>query len=706
VPEHETKNSKNQPQNQSQQSKSNPAPHPMATTILEQYEPIIDSTATKVYETSLKAPIRLKVLDKFGVGRSAIFRSKELNAFRQKLKDTAREQARDDVAENLNTTFTANENLKKAKHSMLANSSVYKDAKVSVDDIMGQEADKILQSVLPSEKFTPFLKSAARSSFQSNASHEKKMKSILDKAQERADELYKPLEEMAVNRARYIVKGIKGVPDTSGREGIVTEIGKNVQQNVKDREIGKKAVEASITVPSFDSALTKIAPLIKQVVPYAGDSAELSLEIKIPIPPSGFISIHLGASAEHDDDHYQLGVEVNIGGGGTFKVAELKGSVGLFIEAKGTSEMAALNLMSYGLYRHMYVLSPTIATTLWGLGGKTGYSKLEEAEIWAAVIEQQLTDDSESYVSVGQQAAFDATVKTGIYEGEFQLKGQRTTTYNKENLDGLNSDEHLNKQVAKLNKDSVPTRLLQLLRVKEADPNKKTYKKEDIQAMTFGENIDLGYITAREKQLQPGEKLTDIKKDGKDSLERRSKRYKEIEANKSLSITTEHTLSLPHGKIELGGSFSFSSSEISGEISFGFPEELKKLKGDSVFNHLFPKLTSITNSAVQLLVFNSDEKVTNVNDYEGLKILTANTIQSVIASQELEGALEDLHGTSITGTLEVKYDLEKKKLEIELVITKDTSHEIKHTNKLDLDVVNFNYSKSSKIAAIKKEVTF
>lgn len=697
-------------QNQNQQANSQANSPPISPNFqaYEAFKQVIDPTIQEVYTASLRAPIRLEVLNKFGVGRSGLSRSKELNAFRDGLKHLARSQARRDVTEEINKDN--NGQLTKVYYSLLANYAVHSEAKGSVDAIMEQETERILDDVLPSRAITPHLKQAAYGAMQSNQSGAKLLELVVEKAQKKADELFEPLKEDAIDEARYIVKGKKDDENPSRRSKSLTTIAQDVQKHVTSNEVGKNAVSAAITADSFDSALAKVAPLIKQVVPFDGDSAELSVEIKIPVAPNGFISIHLGTEAEHDGEHYQLGVEANIGGGGTFKIAELKGSIGLFIEAKGPSENAALSLMSYGLYRQMYTTFPSIAKAMWGMGKKTGYSKLEEAEVWAAMIEEKYLQDEDSYVSIGQQAAFDASIETGIYEGDFQIKGQRTTTYNRENLDKLNSDEHTNAQLAKLNRDSVPSRLLQFLGVKSADPNKKVLQKSDIPQMTFGDNIDISYMIAQEdKNLSPhlsGGALDHSKKVGRENLLKRSKRYAEIGAKKSLSVSTEHTLSLPKGSIELGADFSLSADEISGEISFGFPEELKKLKGDDLFNHLFPKLTNIANSAAHLLYFNGDESIKNVNQFEGIKGVTTNAIQSVITSRELEGALEDLHGTTLRASIGLTYNLTKKELELELNLSKDTSHEISKKNKLDLEILNLSYSKSSKIAGFSKTFSF
>ena len=66
-----------------------------------------DRDIDTVYTNKLFDPIKQAVLMKLGVGRSAFRRSKELNDFRQSMKDSAREQARSDIDGQLDTNALA-----------------------------------------------------------------------------------------------------------------------------------------------------------------------------------------------------------------------------------------------------------------------------------------------------------------------------------------------------------------------------------------------------------------------------------------------------------------------------------------------------------------------------------------------------------------------------------------------------------------------
>lgn len=71
--------------------------HQMDSTLV---QPAVINT---VYTNKLYEPIKEAVVMKLGVGRGAWRRSKELNAFRQKMKDAAREQSRTDIDNQLDT---------------------------------------------------------------------------------------------------------------------------------------------------------------------------------------------------------------------------------------------------------------------------------------------------------------------------------------------------------------------------------------------------------------------------------------------------------------------------------------------------------------------------------------------------------------------------------------------------------------------------
>jgi len=416
-----------------------------------------DSELEVISQASLYQPLMKQVLYKFGVGRRGFRRSKQLNEFRSGLKEAAREQAREDVAAQIdgNTQLTGKSDISKNYYKLLANVESHSLAKMSVDSILQQESERIIQRLVPTDSTMSQMKQAinAKHTVPSNATPAKlkeEKKAALTTAQDKAKQLLELFADVAVNEARVITKGDKFVEGSKRDDKRVCELTSDTKEQVKKDEIGKKSIDLAVEGKSIDSCLSTISPVINQAIPEEGDEAELSFQLKIPVTTGAFVLIELGAEAANEGDHVELGTEANIGAGGSIGIAELSAKIGMFLEANGSSVSSALTLMSYGMYRHMNVLFPTIAQRLWGLGGKTGLSSLEEAELWAAAVESEHLEDAENFVSVGQQIGVDASLETGIYEGELSLKAQRYTTYNKENMELL-ANAYNDEQQAKAN---------------------------------------------------------------------------------------------------------------------------------------------------------------------------------------------------------------------------------------------------------------
>ncbi|MCR8657460.1 hypothetical protein [Paenibacillus endoradicis] len=393
-----------------------------------------------IYETNLYKPLKSEVLYKFGVGRSAFRRSKKLNDFRQTMKDAARAQASEDIATHLdsNSSLAGNSNISKQFNSMLANKEAHSQSKVSVNSIMEKESDRILHKLVPEDTAVQQLKQAALASVSSSTLKEKdKKKKAASSAKDKAKDLLERFKEPAINEARIIIKGDQSAGAAEPNQVKVDDMTKEVKGQVTLDQIGEKALKKVIETDSVNSGLSKIAPIINSAVPYDGDSASLDFELKIPVSSGVFVSIGLGAEAEKDDGHMTIGANIAVGAGVSAGITDVAVKLGMFIEAKGSSVQSSLNLVSYGMYRNMNAGLPSLAQRLWGKGGLSGKSRLEEAELWAATVEAREMEDTENYVDVGQSLSASAEIETGIYSGEFELSGQRYTKYSKESFETI-----------------------------------------------------------------------------------------------------------------------------------------------------------------------------------------------------------------------------------------------------------------------------
>ena len=639
------------------QKKNNAAPQPAkSANAAPSLFTLLDQATTAVYKKELHEPIKVAVMKKLGVGRWSMTMSNELTKFREGLKGEARDQASDDIMDEINRTQQNESNLTKGFYSLKANKAAYKESKTSVNAVMDKKAEDILYNTLQPLSTYNTLNSHGYSTLDMDKSDKDIIKDFTKSVTKKAVELKPEKQEAAVDKARQIVKG-QTETDKKNRDSLTSE----VKQKVKEDKVGANSLKYAMTEDSLNTAFSKISGIVKQIVPNEGDSAEIEFEINIPIASNAFIVIGLGAEVEHDEDNFfQVGANVNIGAGGKVGIAEIKGTIGAFVEAKGKGEKAALNLISYGLYRRVYAVSPSLAETIWGDGGKTGYSKFEEAEIWAAMMESKHLNDEDAYVSVGAQAGVDASVETGIFEGDFGVQGQIYKTYNKKAIEGIGKDSDGNVQAGKT-------------------------------AMTFGDNIDINYILNKNKKGTMGWVA------GRQALEERAKRYSEITASKKISVSAEMELALGAYSLgvagEVSAEFNNGLKSIEGELSLSLPDNIE---GVDAFNQLVPKVSDLTTRVIGYNLYNKENDKETRAELEKAKQITMSSLQSAAAGLNLEDtAFEDVYGSDITGSFGFEFDFKKRKSEYSLALHKSSSHEV------DAEIVKFSYSKSKLLA--KKE---
>jgi hypothetical protein len=404
---------------------------------------LVDDTDIKnVYESDLVAPLKKAVVLKFGVGRRAFRRSKELNAFRQKLKDEARAKARDDIDSQVNTdALTRQEGEATRKYyAMVAKTKAHDMAKVSVDSVMEDEAVKIVDQVVPDVDTKKDLANAGKSKAydvaRSTPTENAKIKTAgVAGAKERAAKLIKDKEPTALNEVRKITKGDvdettnqRNAPDAAKNDQIKTD----VKTKVGTQEIAKKSIKQAVEAGNINSGFTKIGKLIDLSTPNAGDATSLDIELKIPIGQSGgYFLFGFGGEAEREEDELEVSTNLTFGAGFQTFGLDANFRLGLALEATGTDSANAMNLMSYGLYREMRDKVPSAADYFWGQGGKSGDSALVEAEKWAMMIEERHMSSDKSSVGVGMltKLAMDANVGVAEFSGELAYK--RLSQYNK-----------------------------------------------------------------------------------------------------------------------------------------------------------------------------------------------------------------------------------------------------------------------------------
>ncbi|QGQ93746.1 hypothetical protein EHS13_01900 [Paenibacillus psychroresistens] len=421
--------------------------HGMEGTLIDQ------KTVDDVYKEDIIDPIAQAVAYKFGVGRREFRRSKELNKFRQGLKDAARKKANDDIDANTNVDLAGKGEKTKQYYEMVAKTKAHALAKVEVDAEMKAQGVSIAETLVTPDTNKPILKHAGKSAAylvaKSNAPQADKISAASKAgAKTKAADILIANKDKAVEQARLITKGDstqakdQQVPDAA--KG--AEITGKVTERVKDK-VAKKAISEALVAPDIRSGFFKLGKLIDISTPNAGDSSAISVEIKIPIGSTGgYFLFGFGGEAAReqgdDKDKEELTVSSELTFGGGFQTFGFDASlrVGVFIEAKGSNSTSAMDLMSYGLYKKMNEAYPAAAAHFWGQGGKSAASgdaakkkeaAIKEAKQWAEMMEEENMKDG-NYVDLGimVKLAMEANIGVAKFSGELAYKN--LTRYQRE----------------------------------------------------------------------------------------------------------------------------------------------------------------------------------------------------------------------------------------------------------------------------------
>ncbi|CAM4389032.1 hypothetical protein FHS16_003590 [Paenibacillus endophyticus] len=388
----------------------------------------------EIYQNALANPLKTAVLSKLGVGRGEFRRSKELNTFRQELKDAAREKANADI----DVAVTSSTPLAKEYKSMMAKTKAFKLAKGSVDNVMADKAVEIIEATVPKDttkvKLGEAGKSAAYDIVKGNSSTTEKIKAAsIAGAMREANKLLLENQPKAVLKARDLVKKTPPAqnPQMSGLKD-------DVKTKVTSDGIATKAIQ-SVEADNLNSGFAKLGKIVDLAAPSAGDSASLAVELKIPVPsaPGLYFLFAFGGEAERDEDEISCNTQLTFGAGFQTFGLDANFRLGVYLDASGKTTTSVMNLMSYGLYRQMRsspIVPKSAPDFFYGQGGRSGSSKLEEAEKWAMMIEEQdMTGDNSVDIGVLVQLGMEANA--GVAEFSAELAYKYLSRYNKKLVD-------------------------------------------------------------------------------------------------------------------------------------------------------------------------------------------------------------------------------------------------------------------------------
>jgi hypothetical protein len=197
-------------------------------------------------------------------------------------------------------------------------------------------------------------------------------------------------------------------------------------EKAQAEQSGNKTVVKQEIEGDCKSSLEKVGKLIDLAVPKPDTDATLEFELKIPIPPMGFMGLHLTCEAERDDESVKVRTELGVTGGvGIPDLVEIKAELGGYLQAVGAHSAEAMQLISYSLYRRVVEsrwIPREVGRLMWG--GSTSTRAHKMAEKWAANVEKDvlLKDESgKKYVETGMYGAVSAE---GGVNGIAQLGGK------------------------------------------------------------------------------------------------------------------------------------------------------------------------------------------------------------------------------------------------------------------------------------------
>ncbi|MDF2659354.1 MAG: hypothetical protein K0Q94_2145 [Paenibacillus sp.] len=431
-----------------------------------------------VYNLALFEPLKKVVLSKLGVGRSGFRRSKELNQLREAHKQAARDKLNakvDDVfadrqsqspttvsspmmAEYQSMMSRVNPNRdaeQLAARKEAAKALAHKEAKKLVNDVMADEADTILERLIPKASTIDALTVVGKSGAyavarKANALPDDIRAAGIRAATAHAEKMAKDKKEAAELEARKLTKGTKATDTQTAQApdaAKAAEITEAIKDDTKAGTLAKKVVD-TVEAGDLQSGFSKVGKLIDISTPNPGDSSSMDIELKIPfVSASGggqaYFLFGFGGEAEREADDLTVSTQITFGLGFTTFGFDANFRFGLYLEGEGKDTNQVMNLLSYGLYREILNIAPSAAAFFWGQGGKSGESKLVEAEKWAMMIEEQSMDE-DAKVNVGLLTKLAMEANVGVAEFSGELAYKRLSAYNKDIIEKKGKDDQGN----------------------------------------------------------------------------------------------------------------------------------------------------------------------------------------------------------------------------------------------------------------------
>ncbi len=382
----------------------------------------VPTAEVEAYFDQLTKKLRKMLIRGFGVSGARGRRSDELKAFRGRLKEEARGEARSQVDAAIDETPGIRYETEKRYYAIEAKKKVYRTAKGSVRAILEGHVERIVQESWVGDRAHLVGEALA---FPLGVSPGRR--ALLREARRFLDRAWAERSAQAHTIKQSVVKPLAldeqdrvAVPEMDPLL-LVGEVWSQVQRD----DLGRKALQQVIQADSVEAGIGVLGGMLDQLLPASGDQLALSVEIRVPIPDSpAYVSFTVSGKAARGTDAMTAGVpkwvdprrlevmfELAFGVGAQLIGIDVNAGVSAFIRAGADSTELCMKAMSYGAYRSLSKVSDTAAN--WWAGRTEGVQegKTLRAESWAAMVEEQAFNHGEAYVDLGGGIGGSATAK-------------------------------------------------------------------------------------------------------------------------------------------------------------------------------------------------------------------------------------------------------------------------------------------------------
>lgn len=384
-----------------------------------------------------RSKLTKKVLYKLGGARAYLRRDKEGLKMRRALKGKARARAAEDISTSIeqNQLTSGKTTTEKQFIGMKAQGHAYKAAKDVAQGAIEEYAHKIVMDAVELSPLTIEVRDYVEGlhpeggeAYLLTATAKKYLAACEQEIEDRA--------MVAVQTTRQAV--------TTDQDNDLTQ---GVETGVTTERVGETAVAKAVDAPNINVFFRSIARIMDMEVPNIGDKCKITVSGKVWVPETPFYFMATFVSDIKREKLIKVRGEALMGVGVGAKLWDLNVQAGVYSEVNAEDTVKAMELFSYGVYRGLKSKGlERFPNYAWSEGGKTvkldqggkaigKYTKEEEAEMWAAMVEQSALSNDDAYAEVGWLAKAKATGGDDkIAKGEIEGMFANARRYSKKSL--------------------------------------------------------------------------------------------------------------------------------------------------------------------------------------------------------------------------------------------------------------------------------